>query len=262
VGNGFCGHELADLAAWIAHEIVNATVIICCPGAANLPLYQLLGGTSHTSVMAYGVGRGTMCYEPAYADLPSEHAWSIPKYPNPTPKLFEAARVAAGPDIHLLHDVHHRRRGAGREVPVPARVSTGEPAAARRHALELVSVMARLHPGRLDTLPADGTARETRQVVGNLLDRLVAPENPGAVLGRIAHTDTRIVSLTLRGVDEAGAAHTVHDPLASTLAAERAKLQAAASMNERVTVFTTFTPVFGELGAEPRFAAAVARRLQ
>jgi fructuronate reductase len=374
----------------------------------------------------YGVGRGTMFYEPADADLPSEHDWSTPKYLNHTPKLFEAVRNAVGPDIHLLHDVHHRltpieagrlgkslepfnlfwmedatpaedqaafklirqhtttplavgeifnsiwdckalienqlidyiratvvhaggithlrriadlasprrdrpepgvhgrgaafrpvgaelrhpgihaphrrdrrgvparlhvqrrhvvprrrgrprchdRRGAGREVPVPARLPAGEPAAARRHALELVSVMERLHPSRLAALPADvarpryeraalqagivhigvgafqrahlavvneaalhasgdlrwgtvgvslrqadtrdalspqaglytlairdaapdGTARETLQVVGHLLDVLVAPENPRAVLERIAHAHTRIVSLTV-----------------------------------------------------------------
>ena len=43
----------------------------------------------------------------------------------------------------------------------------------------------------------DGRPRETLQVIGHLLDLLVAPEDPGAVLARLAHDDTRIVSLTI-----------------------------------------------------------------
>ncbi|HEX7867489.1 MAG TPA: mannitol dehydrogenase family protein [Variovorax sp.] len=43
----------------------------------------------------------------------------------------------------------------------------------------------------------DGSPRETLQVVGNLLGVLVAPEDPKAVLERIAHPDTRIVGLTI-----------------------------------------------------------------
>jgi mannonate dehydratase len=115
--------------------------------AANLPLYQLLGGASRSRVLVYGhangrdiaqtvdevlryraagyqairaqsgipgldkvygVSRGTMAYEPADADLPSEHDWSTEKYLRHTPELFAAVREAVGPDVHLLHDVHHR----------------------------------------------------------------------------------------------------------------------------------------------------------
>jgi mannonate dehydratase len=115
--------------------------------AAGLPLYQLLGGKSRIGVMVYGhangsdiehtvdevlryadagykairaqsgvpglekvygVGKGTLFYEPADADLPSEHDWSTEKYLRHTPKLFERIREKLGFEHHLLHDVHHR----------------------------------------------------------------------------------------------------------------------------------------------------------
>ena len=119
--------------------------------AANMPLYQLLGGKSRSRVMVYahangsditntveevlrhremgftairaqsgvpgldkvyGVAHnnpeGSRLYEPADGNLPSEHDWSTEKYLLHTPKLFEAVRNAVGPDVHLLHDVHHR----------------------------------------------------------------------------------------------------------------------------------------------------------
>ncbi|WP_291383878.1 MULTISPECIES: D-mannonate dehydratase ManD [Achromobacter] len=115
--------------------------------AAGLPLYQLLGGKSRSGVMVYGhangsdiehtvdevlryadmgyrairaqsgvpglekvygVGRGTLFYEPADADLPSEHDWSTEKYLRHAPQLFERIRDKLGFEHHLLHDVHHR----------------------------------------------------------------------------------------------------------------------------------------------------------
>lgn len=115
--------------------------------AAGLPVYQLLGGASRERLLCYGhaagteidevldmcrsyvadgykairlqcavpglastygVGRGQYFYEPGDRSLPPEHAWSTRKYIDFVPRMFERAREALGPDIHLLHDVHHR----------------------------------------------------------------------------------------------------------------------------------------------------------
>jgi mannonate dehydratase len=115
--------------------------------SAGLPLYQLLGGRSRCGVMAYGHATGRDIaetvdevlrhqqqgfrairaqsgvpgldkvygvsnsgpkYEPADSALPAEHDWDSALYLRHTPRLFEAVRLAAGDDVHLLHDVHHR----------------------------------------------------------------------------------------------------------------------------------------------------------
>lgn len=114
---------------------------------AGLPVYQLLGGAAREACMVYAHANGTtiedtisvalaerdkgykairlQCgvpglastygvakpgqrYEPADAALPSESVWSTEKYLRVVPELFAAAREALGPDVHLLHDVHHR----------------------------------------------------------------------------------------------------------------------------------------------------------
>jgi mannonate dehydratase len=113
----------------------------------KVPLYQLLGGASRESVLVYGhasgkdlddtaaavaeyrklgykairaqsgipglrstygVGRGALFYEPAEKDAPPENLWSTEHYLNFVPKLFERLRKDFGPDLHLLHDAHHR----------------------------------------------------------------------------------------------------------------------------------------------------------
>jgi mannonate dehydratase len=115
--------------------------------ALHTPVYNLLGGKSRTGIMVYGhangrdieetteavgkyidlgyravraqsgipglpetygVGKGTLFYEPAEKGLPPECVWSTEKYLVHVPKLFEALRVKYGDEVHLLHDAHHR----------------------------------------------------------------------------------------------------------------------------------------------------------
>ncbi len=113
----------------------------------NVPLYQLLGGASREGVLVYGhasggdveetvkavgsyvalgykairaqsgipglastygVGVAGRHYEPAEKNAPPENQWSSEHYLNFVPQLFARLRQEFGPDLHLLHDVHHR----------------------------------------------------------------------------------------------------------------------------------------------------------
>jgi mannonate dehydratase len=113
----------------------------------NAPLYQVIGGASREAVLVYGhasgadmeetvaavaaylklgykairaqsgipglgstygVGRGKMHYEPAEKGNAPENLWSSEKYLNFVPQLFARLRKEFGPEVHLLHDAHHR----------------------------------------------------------------------------------------------------------------------------------------------------------
>jgi len=113
----------------------------------NVPVYQLLGGAARDGVLVYGHASGETIddalaavarfqqegyrairvqsgipgvpstygvahapghYEPARKGLPPEQVWSTERYLSFVPALFERVRAEFGPDLHLLHDVHHR----------------------------------------------------------------------------------------------------------------------------------------------------------
>jgi fructuronate reductase len=102
----------------------------------------------------------------------------------------------------------------------------------------------------------DGSQKLPQRLLGTVRDRLAA----GQPIDRLALAVGGWVYY-LRGVDETGATHDIQDPLAPALAQRLAQADAASSVQDRVAFFTGFAPVFGELGGEPRFVAAVAHHL-
>ncbi|MDQ1292500.1 MAG: mannonate dehydratase [Actinomycetota bacterium] len=114
---------------------------------AGLPVYQLLGGACRDGVTvyghangddvdelleqvarfrdlgyravrvqvavpgiehSYGVSRDKLFYEPADAASPTQATWSTQRYLSFVPNAIGRVREEFGPELRLLHDVHHR----------------------------------------------------------------------------------------------------------------------------------------------------------
>src|SRR5260370_34807043 len=58
--------------------------------------------------MTDGVGVRDMYCAPGEEDAPPENQWSTEHYLNFVPQLFNKLRKEVGPEVHLLHDAHHR----------------------------------------------------------------------------------------------------------------------------------------------------------
>ncbi len=108
----------------------------------------------------------------------------------------------------------------------------------------------------------DGSQKLPQRLLDTLRDRLRA----NAPFERLA---LAVAAWThyLRGIDETGQRYEIEDPLAGALAQQMARAReaavgitdAASAERRRIEVFSAFTPVFGELGSEPRFVETLAR---
>jgi mannonate dehydratase len=57
----------------------------------------------------YGVTRRSAAYEPASrGDVPLEETWDTASYLRHAPRVLVSLREHVGPELHLLHDAHHR----------------------------------------------------------------------------------------------------------------------------------------------------------
>ncbi len=115
---------------------------------------------------------------------------------------------------------------------------------------------------RTRQIAMDGSQKLPQRLLDTVRDRLRAD----APFERLALAIAAWLHY-LRGIDETGQRYEIEDPLAPALAQQMARardaaasLPDAASAERRcIEVLSAFTPVFGDLGNEPRFVDAIAR---
>ena len=109
---------------------------------------------------------------------------------------------------------------------------------------------------RTQQIAMDGTQKLPQRWLATVRDRLAAGQS-------IAHLGLALAAWLhyQRGVDDAGRAHAIDDPLAAELAALRAQAASMPNVNDEVTAWTHFAPVFGDLAARPALVDAIAKPL-
>ena len=94
---------LLDSVAHYAEQGYKAIRLQC--GIPDMPEGGYATGKDKSNASASGKDFIT-----EYGTLPDQEVWDTEKYLKYMPKVFEAVRERFGPDLKLLHDVHHRLR--------------------------------------------------------------------------------------------------------------------------------------------------------
>lgn len=130
-----------------------------------------------------------------------------------------------------------------------------DPAAYRTRLLARFANPALAH--RTQQIAMDGTQKLPQRLLGPLRERLAT----GAPVARLGLALAAWLHY-LRGVNEAGHAYPLQDPLAAELTALHRRAQAGAGAEERARAFTHYAPVFGDLADHPVLVPVLARALE
>jgi len=93
--------DLLDSVAYYIEQGYKAVRLQC--GIPDMPKGGYASGKGNNA----GSGKDFIT---EYGSLPDQEIWDSEKYLKYMPKVFEAVRERFGPDLKLLHDVHHRLR--------------------------------------------------------------------------------------------------------------------------------------------------------